>query len=308
MSGDGPGSAVLVTAPATSANLGPGFDALGIALTMVDCVRMQVAESGLVVAVSGAGADELPRDENHLVVRAMRAAFDVMGKQPSGLQLSCRNAIPQGRGLGSSAAAIVTGILGARALVEGGAERLTDRGALTLSADLEGHQDNVAACVLGGLTVAWRDEHGVAAVRIGVRRQVTVFVPPQRLATSTARSVLPEVVPHADAVRTAGRAALLVAALTQSEPQAATLLAATCDWLHQPYRADVVPESLNLVQRLRADGLPAVLSGAGPGVLVLDSDPAGGRDDTDRWGVPGWEVHQSAIGPSGVQVERVRRE
>lgn len=313
MRGDAPRSAVSVTAPASSANLGPGFDALAVALTMSDCVRLEVAGSGLAVKVSGAGADELPRDERHLVVRAMRAAFDVMGGQPSGLRLSCTNSIPQGCGLGSSAAAIVTGVLGARALVDGGAERLDDHAVLGLAAGLDGHPDNVAACLLGGLTVAWTDAQGTAAVRREVRRRVTVFLPPHHLATSVARSVLPTTVAHADAARNAGRAALLMAALTAERAQASTLLAATEDWLHHPYRAAVMPQSLDLVERLRANGLPAVLSGAGPAVLVLHADGVDDLDETpdalaDRWGVPAWRVCRVAAESQGARVARDDRE
>jgi homoserine kinase len=313
VSGDRPGRVVRVTAPATSANLGPGFDSLALALTISDGVRMEVAGSGLGVTVSGAGADELPRDESHLVVSAMRAAFEAMGAHPSGVRLSCANSIPQGCGLGSSAAAIVTGVLGARALVDCGADRLDDHAVLDLAARLDGHPDNVAACLLGGLTVAWTDEQGTGAMRRDVRRRVTVFVPPQQLATSTARSVLPVSVAHADAARNAGRAALLVAALTARATQASTLLAATEDWLHHVYRATVMPQSLDLVRRLRASGLPAVLSGAGPSVLVLAADGVDDLDDTPlavatRWGVPTWQVHRLAVEPQGARVARNHRE
>jgi len=260
--------------------------------------------------VVGTRTGHLPTDERHLVVRAMRAAFDAMGGQPPGLSLQCTNAIPQGRGLGSSAAAIVAGVLGARALVADGAERMDDAALLDLAADLEGHPDNVAACLRGGLTLAWRRPAGVAAVRLDVRLAFTLFVPPRSYATSTARRLLPEVVAHADAVRTAGRAALLVAVLTTGEPTSDLLLDATDDWLHQPSRAAAMPESWQLMRRLRAGGIPAVLSGAGPAVLAFrlpGQDVAGdGPSAAARWGAPGWDVREVEIDQRGARLTAAR--
>ena len=148
-------SPAVVRAPATSANLGPGFDAFGLALGLHDQVEARVTGGGLAVQVLGEGEETAGAGERHLVVRAMRAAFDAMGGQPAGLVLRCTNGIPHGRGLGSSAAAVVSGILAARALVADGTDRLPDTGVLRLAVDLEGHPDNVAACLAGGLTVAW---------------------------------------------------------------------------------------------------------------------------------------------------------
>jgi homoserine kinase len=260
-------AAARVRAPATSANLGPGFDALGLALGLCDEAEAQVTASGTVIEVTGEG-EQLPRDESNLVLRAMRAAFAQLGQSPPGLRLSCTNRIPHGRGLGSSAAAIVTGVLLARALVEGGTSALPDHDVLNLASELEGHPDNVAACLLGGLTVAWADGGTVEAIRLECDPSLrpVVLVPPYESATSEARGVLPETVTHADAAVNAGRAALLVAALTGT-PRA--LLAATEDRLHQPYRGAVSPDSAALIAQLRSDGHPAVLSGAGPTVLVF---------------------------------------
>jgi homoserine kinase len=260
-------SPVRVRVPATSANLGPGFDALGLALGLHDEVEAWVAGDGLVVEVEGEGMDALARDESHLVVRAMRRTFELLGADPAGLGLSCRNRIPHGRGLGSSAAAIVAGIMVARALLPGGAERLSDGEVLALASDLEGHPDNVAACLLGGLTIAW--QHGGArAVRRDVDPAVVpvALVPPFTASTEQARRLLPKTVPHEDAAFAAGRSALLVAALTGT-PQA--LFDATEDRLHQSYRAPAMPHSAELVAALRSAGHPAVISGAGPTVLVL---------------------------------------
>jgi homoserine kinase len=261
------GSAVHLRVPATSANLGPGFDALGLALALYDDLVARVGEEGLVVDIAGEGA-ELPRDETHLVVRAMRAAFDRMGGQPRGLELSCANRIAHGRGLGSSAAAIVAGVLLARALVVGGEETLPDPAVLDLAHSLEGHPDNVAACLLGGLTVAWVEDGAARAVRLDCSPVIApvLLIPAHQVPTAETRGLVPDTVRHADAAANAGRAALLVAALTTA-PQ--VLLAATEDRLHQSYRAPAMPETATLVDRLRAAGLAAVISGAGPSVLVL---------------------------------------
>ncbi|HEU5008063.1 MAG TPA: homoserine kinase [Jatrophihabitantaceae bacterium] len=283
---------VHVQVPATSANLGPGFDALGLALDLVDDLHARVVDSGLCVKVSGPG-EELPRDEKHLVVRAMRAAFAHLGRQPDGLELSCTNRIPHGRGLGSSAAAIVGGVLLARGLVPGGDELLPDAQALALASELEGHPDNVAPALLGGLTVAWLDEGRAHAIRLDCDARVrpVVFVPPFEASTEQARGLLPASVPHADAAANAARAALLVAALTGAPEH---LLAATGDLLHQQYREPAMPASAALVAALRGDGLPAVVSGAGPTVLVLARDAA--EVDRARGFAPAdWRVEELAV-------------
>lgn len=263
------GGAIHVRVPATSANLGPGFDAFGLALGWYDDVVARVADEGLVIDVAGEG-EELPRDEKHLVVRAMRATFDRLGGQPHGLELACANRIPHGRGLGSSAAAIVAGVSLAHALVVGADDRMSSADVLALAADLEGHPDNVAACLLGGVTVAWSDT-GTHAVRRDCDPSIhpVVFVPNATSSTKRTRRLLPDTVPHADAAFCAGRAALLISALT-GNPEA--LFAATEDRLHQQYRAPAMPKSAELMTRLRAAGLAAVISGAGPTVLVLARD------------------------------------
>ncbi len=265
---------VVVQVPATSANLGPGFDALGLALDLHDTVGGSVVSGGLRVEVQGEAADEVPRDEHNLVVRSMRAAFDALGVEPPGLEVRCTNAIPHGRGLGSSAAAIVGGVHLARALVEGGRSRLPDHAAFQLAADLEGHPDNVAAACFGGLTVAWREDAvcHAAPAQVGPGIRTVAFVPPVPLSTELARNLLPATVPHAEAAADAGRAALLVATLATG--WTGKLPAATRDWLHQEYRRPAMPESLELVDALRAAGHAAVVSGAGPTVLVL-TDGAG---------------------------------
>ncbi|MGX1615982.1 homoserine kinase [Micromonospora chalcea] len=290
---------VRVRVPATSANLGPGFDALGLALGRHDDVTAEVTGGGVQVSVTGEGAGELPADERHLIVTAMRATFDALGAQPAGLALECENRIPQARGLGSSSAAIVAGVLAARALVADGEQRMDDDAALRLAAELEGHPDNVAPCLLGGFTIAWTEPGGARAVSLPVAPAVrpTVFVPAERGLTSVARAALPATVPHADAALNAGRAALLVHALT-ADP--ALLLPATVDRLHQEQRAPGMPATAALVGALRASGVAAVVSGAGPTVLVLSQVPVGFEAGTDwrRWELP--------IDVSGARVIRGR--
>ena len=274
---------VNVRVPATSANLGPGFDALGLSLGLYDDVVARAVAApdrakGAVVTVTGEGAGVVAADETNLVARALRlgaghALGDPRGGVPvasPGLLLHCTNRIPHGRGLGSSAAAVVAGLLAARGLLEDGEHALDDATVLTLATAMEGHPDNVAAALLGGLTIAWTSPAGAppGALRLdpdpGVRP--VVLVPAGVLATTAARGLLPASVPHSDAAHAAGRSALLVAALTGCPDH---LLAATEDRLHQDYRAAAMPDSARLLARLRAAGLPAVVSGAGPSLLVL---------------------------------------
>jgi len=278
---------VRVRVPATSANLGPGFDAFGLALGLYDDVVARIGESGVVVDVAGEGADDVPRDRRNLVVRAMRAAFDRMGGQPRGIEVVCANRIPHSRGLGSSAAAIVAGVLAARSLVLGG---LDDDEVFALCTALEGHPDNVAACLLGGLTLAYS---ATDAVRLAVDPSVSVvaFVPGSRSSTAKARRMLPESVPHADAAANAGRAALLVEALGRRPD---LLMAATEDRLHQPYRAEAMPRSAALMASLRAAGVPAVISGAGPAVLAF----GGAGFNAGR----GWTATPLPVDTGGAQV------
>ncbi|WP_293782583.1 homoserine kinase [uncultured Aeromicrobium sp.] len=283
---------VTVQTPATSANLGPGFDALGLALTLCDTVTAEVVGEGLMIDVRGEGADVVPRDSSHLLYRAMAAAFDLLGETPPGLRLSCENVIPHGRGLGSSAAAISAGIVLARALVEGGHERLDDRAVLQLATDLEGHPDNVAAALFGGLAIAWIDGAAAEAVRLDVDVDVTVFVPPEAVPTETARELLPAEVSHVDAAFNVGRAALLIAALRE-EPS--RLISATEDRLHQSFRAEVMPASYKLLRQLRVEGIPAVISGAGPSVLAF----AHGIGDASP---EGWSLHELGVSKLGTRV------
>ena len=292
--------AVTVSVPATSANLGPGYDCLGLALDLRDQLVGEVLTEGLEVEVEGEGADGVPRDASHLVVRAMHAAFDEMGERPTGLRLRCANRIPHARGLGSSSAAIVGGIALARGLVPGGSLLLDDDAAFRLAARLEGHPDNVAPAWYGGFVISGHDDGDFWAVTSSVDPRVSavVMVPPHALSTETARGLLPDVVPHADAAADAARAALLVAALA-GQPE--HLLRATHDLLHQDYRRPAMPESLALVDRLRAAGLAAVVSGAGPTVLVLCAGHQCG--DVAAHAPAGWWAAPLAVDLGGVRVE-----
>ena len=289
-----------VSVPATSANLGPGFDSLGLALSLRDELEAEVLDTGLVVEVSGAGADDVPRDESHLVVRAMRAAFELMGAQPPGLRLACRNVVPHARGLGSSSAAIVAGVVLARGLVAGGSLVADDQTLFRLAARLEGHPDNVAPALFGGFTISGQDDDGdfwTVGSPVDPRVQAVVFVPPEPVSTAVARGLLPAEVPHADAAADAGRTALLVAALA-GQPE--HLLRATRDYLHQAYRRPAMPQSLSLVEQLRADGVPALVSGAGPTVLAF-TDAAGSAGLVARC-PQGWVAHELGLDTTGARL------
>lgn len=307
---------VTVRPPATSANLGPGFDSFGLALELRDEVTVEILDEGLEIEISGEGAGSLPLDEHHLIIRSLRAAFGRLGVRPPGLRVRCVNRIPHGRGLGSSSAAICAGIMAARALVTDGELVLDAYAALDLATEIEGHADNVAPCLVGGFTTAWQQEDGVDVLRLdpvdGV--SATLFVPAQPLSTHVARGLLPKDVPHADASFNTARAGLLALALTtpglSPERRRELLFAGTADRLHQDYRAPAMERSAALVARLRADGFPAVVSGAGPSVLVLGvaGTPALRAAEYARGGVPeeggpAWGAAELPIAADGVAVE-----
>ncbi|WP_374007299.1 homoserine kinase [Leifsonia sp. LS-T14] len=267
------GRTVVVKVPATSANLGPGFDTLGLALALYDELEVSVRdEPGATVEVIGVGEGEVATDESNLVVRAIAHTFEAVGVELPGLRLRARNSIPHGRGMGSSGAAIVSGIMAAKGLLEGVVD-LDAQQLLALANDMEGHPDNVAPALFGGLTIAWVTPDGPRFKKLIVHRGVSplVLVPEHVMSTALARSLQPESVPHEDAVFNLSRSALLVAALIQS-PE--LLHAATEDKLHQSYRASAMPETDRLITLLREQGFAAVVSGAGPSILVLGSDPS----------------------------------
>lgn len=267
------GTCAVVEVSATSANLGPGFDCFGLALDWRERVEVEVIASGVSVEVTGEGSDVLPRDETHLVLRCVTEGLDDLGVRAPGLGLRAHNTIPHGRGLGSSSAAIVAGLLAARTLAGAPEDQAW---LLRHATRIEGHPDNVAAAVHGGFVMAYgHGEHvAVAAGRVHPDLRAAVAVPELAVETKAARGLLPATVPHAEAAADAGRAALLVHALADDLH---LLHAATQDWLHQRYRAPAMPGSYALMTRLRAAGLAATISGAGPSVLVLGTDEALGR-------------------------------
>ncbi|RKT33705.1 homoserine kinase [Microbacterium sp. AG1240] len=268
----GGGRSVVVRVPATSANLGPGFDTLGLALSVYDeLVVTQLATDEVEIVVSGEGAASVPLDASHLVVRSMAHAYAAVGRTLPGVRLEAVNVIPHGRGMGSSGAAVVSGLLAAKGLLAGDVE-LSDETLLRLATELEGHPDNVAPALFGGLTIAWMDAASPQHKQLIVHRGVSplVLVPEFTMSTKVARSLQPEHVSYEDAVFNLSRSALLIAAMTQSPD---LLLAATEDRLHQNYRAQAMPETDKLVRALRAAGFAAVVSGAGPSVLVLADGP-----------------------------------
>lgn len=294
---------VRVTVPATSANLGPGFDCLGLALDLRDRLTARVSEE-MSVTVTGQGADTVALDGSHLVVRSMSRAFDALGVDPVNVALSCHNNIPHARGLGSSSAAIVAGLALARGLVVDGEDRMDDDALFDLAARIEGHPDNVAPAVYGGLRISGQDEGSFYAVGapLDPRIGAVVFVPNSGVKTEVARNLLPAAVPHAEAAANTAAAALLVVALAGRRDQ---LLRGTRDWLHQGYRRGVMPESFELVQMLRAAGSPAVISGAGPTVLAFTSSVEEQKALVQRCPPSGWNALGLAVDLDGVRTETV---
>lgn len=287
-----------IQVPASAANLGPGYDSFGLALSLCDDIVVRVDEGSLDVEVIGEGANTVSRDGRNLVVKAMNQTFDALGSRPRGLKVRSHNRIPHGRGLGSSSAAIVGGIAAARALVVGGNERLDQPAMLELATDLEGHPDNVAAALLGGFTIAWTVPT-IGALRLEPSIEVipVAFVAATELRTSRARQAIPSEVPHADAATNAARAALMVEAVTH---QPHLLFMATQDLLHQEYRRSVMPHTLALVDLLRAEGVAAVVGGAGPSVLALTT--ASVAQNLLARSMPGWRIEHLAIDLDGVRV------
>ncbi|AZA13306.1 homoserine kinase [Corynebacterium choanae] len=270
------GRTAQVKVPASSANLGPGFDTLGIAVTLYDDVTVEVTESGLAVEVTGEGAGEVPLDERHLVVRAIRSGLAAAGVQAPGLKVTCHNRIPQSRGLGSSASAAVAGVAAANGLA---GFVLDDAQIVQLASEFEGHPDNAAASVLGGAVVGWTEipvdgetqpQYRAYRVPIDERIRSTALVPNFKASTQAVRQVLPDTVKHVDARFNVSRCAVMLVALSQN-PE--LLWEGTRDRLHQPYRADVLPVTAEWVNRLRNLGYPAFLSGAGPTAMVLSIEP-----------------------------------
>lgn len=290
---------------ASSANLGPGFDSLGLALSLYDEIIVETTESGLQLEVEGEGAGQVPLDATHLVVRAIEAGLQATGHRAGGLIVRCRNEIPHSRGLGSSAAAVVGGLAVVNGLVaQAGSDPLAEDQLIQLASEFEGHPDNAAAAVLGGAVVSWTetDDEGrprYRAVPVRVHPDIRLFpaVPQQRSSTAETRAVLPEQVSHLDARFNLSRAALLVVALSERPD---LLMTATEDVLHQPQRAAAMPASAEYLQLLRRCGVAGVLSGAGPTVLGMSS-AVGLPDEVLEYGTAhGFTVREMSVG-SGVR-------
>ena len=298
-----------ISVPATSANIGPGFDCFGIALELRDRYAAQVLDDETFdVDVTGEGADEVKKDAKNLVIKSMLRGFEHMGAKPRGIALRALNVIPHGRGLGSSASAIVGGLALARSLVLTSEQYMSDEELITLATELEGHPDNVAAAFYGGATLAWSESKTssvgetknigrAVSLRVDDRIKALLLVPNNQLATAKARKLLPEIIPHQDAVLNSSRTALLVHALAERPD---LLFIATEDLLHQKYRAQAMPKTIALVEKLRGAGLAAVVSGAGPSVMVLYS---GAEDEIDQLEsvAPGFTAMKLAIAKTGAQ-------
>ncbi len=290
-----------VSVPATAANLGPGFDSFGLALEMRDMYAAQILDEAVFdVDLTGEGADELRRDKSHLVIKAMLAGFEFMGQKPKGIALRALNVTPHGRGLGSSSSAIVGGLALARALVHGGEQFMSDDQMIQLATSLEGHPDNVAAAILGGATIAWIQGGKGQAVSIPVHEKIKalLFIPTTQLSTSKARKLLPETVPHADAVANTAHAALLVHAISDRPD---LLFVATEDHLHQSYRAEAMPKSIALMEKLRAAGVAAMVSGAGPSIVVLHTATETEIEEMVHAAGTGFTAKSLEISRTGVQ-------
>jgi homoserine kinase len=290
---------LLATAvvPASSANLGPGFDSLGLALSLYDEIQAETTDSGLVIEVTGEGAGQVPDDESHLVVRAIRRGLAAGGVSVSGLNIRCRNVIPHSRGLGSSAAAVVGGLAVANGLIaQSGSQPLTLEQLVQLSSDFEGHPDNASAAVLGGAVVSWTEPGpAYAAVPLTLHPDIHLFpaIPQVRSSTAETRAVLPDVIAHKDATFNVSRVALLVVALTQRPD---LLMAATEDVMHQPQRAAAMPASAEYLAMLRRSGVAAVLSGAGPAVIAFSTEPELPAEVLEFGAANGFAVEKMAVG------------
>ena len=277
--------------------MGPGFDSFGMAFRYYDEVEVRPVAGATRVHVEGVGEGSVPTGNDNLVVRALRAGLDAVGAPQAGFEMRCVNRIPHGGGMGSSASAAVAGLMLARGLLSE-PRALSDDEVFRIATGFEGHPDNVAPAVFGGATVAWVEADGTpraAPMPVDGTLPVSLLVPPSttRLSTEEARKVLPDSVPRADALFNTSRAAVLMLALA-GRPD--LLLAGTEDRLHQEYRRSVLPSSMAVMDSLRGQGYPAVISGAGPTVLVLADVAQQTRFTLERHG---WTVLRPGIDTRG---------
>lgn len=304
---------------ASSANLGPGFDSLGLALSLYDEIVVETTESGLTVEVEGEGAGQVPLDSTHLVVRAIQHGLRSVGSAIAGLNVRCRNNIPHSRGLGSSAAAVVGGLAAVNGLVtQAGVTPMSEAELIQRASEFEGHPDNAAAAVLGGGVVSWTSTGATgpryAAAPLQIHPDIHLFpaIPEQRSLTAETRVLLPRSVSHGDARFNVSRAALLVVALTERPD---LLMEATEDVLHQPHRAIAMRASAEYLQVMRRCGVAAVLSGAGPAIIGLSTQSELPAEALEYGVANGFTVSEMSVGdgvrwtfprkrevPPGVQV------
>ncbi|TPG26190.1 homoserine kinase [Mycolicibacterium hodleri] len=294
------GVAATSIVAASSANLGPGFDSMGLALSLYDEIYVEATDSGLVIEVEGEGQGQVPLNSSHLVVRAIEHGLRTAGVRANGLIVRSRNMIPHSRGLGSSAAAVVGGLAAANGLiVQSASSPMSDADLVQLASEFEGHPDNASAAVLGGTVVSWTEGDGpkprYAAAQLRLHPDIHVFpaIPEERSSTAETRAVLPSQVSHADARFNLSRAALLVVALTERPD---LLMAATEDRLHQPQRAAAMPASAEYLQILRRCGVAAVLSGAGPAILAFSTEPELPARAVEYGAAHGFSVKEMLVG------------
>jgi homoserine kinase len=295
-----PGLLASAVVAASSANLGPGFDSIGLALSLYDEIVVETTDSGLVVEVDGEGAGQVPLGPAHLVVRAIQRGLDAAGISTAGLVVRCHNAIPHSRGVGSSAAAVVGGLAAVNGLAaQADLTSLSETELIQLSSEFEGHPDNAAAAVLGGAVVSWTDHGcdppGYAAVPLRLHPDIHLFpaIPEERSLTAETRVLLPAQVSHHDARFNVSRAALLVVALTERPD---LLMAATEDVLHQPQRVPAMPASAEYLRLLRRYKVAAVLSGAGPALIALSTEPELPSEAIEYGAANGFTVSEMAAG------------
>lgn len=294
------GLSATAVVSASSANLGPGFDSIGLALSLCDEIVVETTDSGLVVEVDGEGADQVPLDAEHLVVRAVQRGLRAAGVGAAGLVVRCRNAIPHSRGLGSSAAAAVGGLAAVNGLVaQTGSTPLSVDQLIQLSSEFEGHPDNAAAAVLGGAVVSWIERTGdppdyrAVPLRLHPDIHLLCAIPEERSSTAETRVLLPARVSHDDARFNVSRAALLVVALTERPD---LLMAATEDLLHQPQRAPAMPASAEYLRLLRRHNVSATLSGAGPSLIALSTQPELPPEALEYGAANGFAIAKMAAG------------
>lgn len=294
------GLVASATVSASSANLGPGFDSLGLALSLCDEIVVETTDSGLTVTVEGEGAGQVPLGPEHLVVRAIQRGLQAAGVCAGGLAVRCRNDIPHSRGLGSSAAAVVSGLAVVNGLVaQTNSAPLSEAQLIQLASEFEGHPDNASAAVLGGAVVSWADHSSgrpdYSAVPLRLHPDIRLFaaIPEERSSTAETRVLLPAQVSHEDARFNISRVALLVVALTQRPD---LLMAATEDVLHQPQRAPAMPSSAEYLRLLRRHSVAATLSGAGPSLIALSTEPELPAEAVEYGTANGFMIKKMTVG------------